>query len=580
MAVYPIGKHTVAEVREDPRLVDAVRKITGLGDTPVRKRLTDAAGNMHVSRLFGDVWPTTAADLAERTAAFAREYGFQRELRRITRATQVLVSRRLNDAAGKTMLRNLFREFWPEDEEAEPPDLEEYEVDEADGAADPFNPSDHVGETHPLNAPDVRIAGPSRDIRLIFPDPDGRGVRIVGGPSRRDGSPPAILDHIGGGGPGFRADTFDGVELFSADEVEPEESSVAGAEGFDPNEIRVKLWTPTVDLVLTRLREDEIDLAPDFQREAGIWTDRNQSRLIESLLIRVPLPAFYMDSSDEDRLLVIDGIQRLTALKRFVTDNELVLQELEYLYDCNGKRFADLPRPFRRRIEETMLTVHVIDKGTPDGAKLNIFKRLNTGGMPLTPQEVRHAMSPGPVREFLKALSVSPAFERTTQRKFSDKRMTARECALRFCAFILTPPSDYPPVGDLDKFLLDAMKKLNEMSDPDRRALARRFERAMTSAGQVLGDQAFRKPRRPGRPRPPVNKALFEAWAVGFDARTDEELAHLKERGVEVQQRFEKLVDEVREFEQALSQGTGDPTKVKLRFDWIDALLDEVANLS
>ncbi len=548
MAADPIGKYTVAQVRDDPRLTDSVRKITGLSEAATRKRLAEAAGNMHVRRLFGDVWPASASALAERTAAFAREYGFHRELRRITGATQQLVSRRLNEAVGKTLLRNVFEDLWPDDDNADQDDPEEDDPEEEDDV--PANPEDH-----PVAPRSVSTAS---DGDAAYEHPS--------------------LEHTGAGDPAIRSDPFDGIELTS-DEVEPEDSSVAGAEApFDPNEIRVKLWTPTVDLVLTRLRENEIDLAPDFQRAAGIWKERTQSRLIESLLIRVPLPAFYMDSSDEDRLLVIDGIQRLTALKRFVTDNELVLQDLEYLSECNGKRFADLPRPFRRRIEETMLTVHVIDKGTPDGAKLNIFKRLNTGGMPLTSQEVRHAMSPGPVRTFLKVLATSGPFERATQRKFSDNRMTDRECVLRFCAFILTPPSDYPAVGDLDKFLLDAMKKLNEMSDPDRRALARRLDRAMSAAEHVLGGMAFRKPRRPGRPRPPVNKALFEAWAVGFDARTDDELDRLLHRGTMVQRLFEQLVDEVREFEQALSQGTGDPSKVKLRFSRIDALLDEVSH--
>ena len=81
----------------------------------------------------------------------------------------------------------------------------------------------------------------------------------------------------------------------------------------------------TIDLLLARMREDELDLTPGFQRKGGIWKDEAQSRLIESILIRIPLPAFYMDATDENKWLVVDGLQRLTTLKRFVLDKKLRL---------------------------------------------------------------------------------------------------------------------------------------------------------------------------------------------------------------------------------------------------------------
>ena len=359
-------------------------------------------------------------------------------------------------------------------------------------------------------------------------------------------------------------------------EIEDEETSTGRiVKPFDPNRIRVKLWTPTVDLVLKRIQRNEIDLAPNFQRAAGIWKDVAQSKLIESLLIRIPLPAFYLDGANEDLLVVVDGIQRLTALKRFVLDGDLKLQGLEYLTDLEDKGFAELSRPLQRRIEETMFTVYLIDKGTPEKAKLNIFKRINTGGLPLTLQEIRHAMNPGPVRVFLRELAESEPFRSATHDKFQDQRMTDRECALRFCAFVLTNPNDYPSDGDLDSFLNETMKAINALSDRKRRQLAERFERAMSASARVLGDQAFRKPRRANR-TPPVNKALFEIWAVGFDGCSDEEVEQLARLTKRTQKRFETLFAENRDFEMALSQGTGDPSKVRLRFSAIAALLREV----
>src|SRR5262249_6151378 len=94
---------------------------------------------------------------------------------------------------------------------------------------------------------------------------------------------------------------------------------------FDPARIRVETKPMVISLLLDRIKNAEIDLTPDFQRKGGIWSPKAKSRLIESLLIRIPLPAFYMDGSDENKWLVVDGLQRLSTLKSFVIDKKLAL---------------------------------------------------------------------------------------------------------------------------------------------------------------------------------------------------------------------------------------------------------------
>jgi hypothetical protein len=343
---------------------------------------------------------------------------------------------------------------------------------------------------------------------------------------------------------------------------------------FDPAEIDVQTRTMTVDLLLARLRRGVLDLAPDFQRHAGIWNEVNQSRLIESLLLRIPLPTLYAAESGEESWAVVDGIQRLTTIARFV-DSTIVdepplrLRGLEYL-DYNGKLYEDLPGAMRTRIDETELIVHLIRAGTPEAVKFNIFARINTGGSALTLQELRHALIPGPARDLLKTLADSPAFLSATQYSVKHERMADREMVLRFLAFRLTEPSHYPR-GDLDAFLREAMKRLNELDPAEITRLTREFSLAMTSAEAIFGEHAFRK-RLPGQTRrQPINKALFETVSVNLATLTSRELTALQENRNLVQSELAQLMEDPK-FQQAISFGTGDAEKVRRRFSAIQEL--------
>lgn len=365
-------------------------------------------------------------------------------------------------------------------------------------------------------------------------------------------------------------------------DVEAEDTTSEISEPYDPSKIRVRSQQPAVYHLIRRVENDELDLYPDFQRLAGIWKQRTQSRLIESILLGIPLPAFYFDATDPDRWIVVDGLQRLTALARFMLEDEhlarlelqpLRLEDLEFLKELEGKSLNDLPRRYQRQIEEAQLTAYLIEEGTPEELKFNIFRRINTGGLPLSAQEIRHALNQGKASELLKTLAKSQAFIEATAGGISGKRMADRECVLRFIAFSLSPPESYIK-RDFDFFLSEQMKKLNHLEDAELKALAQRFERAMRGARELFDDDAFRKRYKKGAARLFINKALFEAWSVNLDRLGDEELEVLRSRRKALKAGFIKLMQD-RDFDRSISQGTGDSAKVHLRFSSIRQLIDE-----
>jgi len=149
---------------------------------------------------------------------------------------------------------------------------------------------------------------------------------------------------------------------------------------LDPTKIRIQTKQDTMLSLINRLRHEEIDLNTDFQRDTDIWSNAKMSLLIESILIRFPLPSFYFDATNDNCWKVVDGLQRLATIKKFVIDDNLKLEELEYLFrekDVAGKKYSELPSHYKRRIDEASVTLFLILPGTPIDVKRSIFKRIN-----------------------------------------------------------------------------------------------------------------------------------------------------------------------------------------------------------
>lgn len=354
------------------------------------------------------------------------------------------------------------------------------------------------------------------------------------------------------------------------------------AEPFDPEDIDVVTKSMTVDLLISRVQSGMIDLQPDFQRRWGIWDLRRQSRLIESLLLRIPLPVLYAAEDDNESWEIVDGIQRLSTIAKFIAPDSiaeplpLALVELEYLKNYNGKTFVELSPRFQLRLRETELVIHLIRKGTPPEVKFNIFARINTGGVALSSQELRHAITPGAARTVLEELAKHPAFLKATDYSVKSTRMDDRELVLRYFAFAGGGLARYK-AADMDGFLIAAMHRINNMTKKDLRESEDKFVSAMTAATEIFGKDAFRKRFYPDVSRMPINKALFEALSANISDMVPSALERVIKNKNKVKAGLIELCHD-RVFESAISQGTGDVAKVKRRFSAVQKLLKESAN--
>ena len=362
-----------------------------------------------------------------------------------------------------------------------------------------------------------------------------------------------------------------GIDQDSGLEREREDSSEI-KRPFDPEKIKIRTVNIVVDQLVSRIGHDEIDLAPDFQRIAGIWDNKRKSRLIESLLLRIPIPVFYVAADENERWSVVDGLQRTWTIHDYVT-GKYGLTQLEYLTKLDEYYYNDLPRPMQRRISETQLVVNVIEFGTPKEVMFNIFRRINTGGMMLNGQEIRHALHPGPIRTYLKDLVGTEEFLQATDNSIKTDRMADRECALRFLAFYVEPWERYS-TNDLDRYLGLTMEKINAIGSIDRTRFLMDFKKAMRAAFYIFGNDAFRKRYSPNEQRHPISKALFEAWSVGLARRSDEDIDILVENREDVIAKFMSLMNDDWEFDTAISYSTGDPSRIRKRFQAIEELIE------
>lgn len=357
-----------------------------------------------------------------------------------------------------------------------------------------------------------------------------------------------------------------------------EENSLIPRPNFDPEQIRVDTKVFSILDVMRFIDKGRIDLSPDFQRYF-VWKDvTKQSRLIESLLLRIPLPVFYLSEDKDGFYQVVDGLQRLNTIHRFIK-GELKLGGMEYLQDCEGRTFQALLLKYQNRIEDTQLTFNVIAPTTPISVKFEIFKRINEGGKPLNRQEIRNSMARPAIRNFIKSLATSEEFKEATDNSIKPIRMEDQELVLRYIGFYIIKFVDTSRTykGDMESFLDDTLDYLNNKSSSQLlEQLSTGFYEAMNNAVYLFGKFAFRKitpVNLEKNKRSLVNKSLFTVWSVMLSkvsvlVRTNSPRLHLAELIAQ------KIESDSMYFD-ALTTGTNQANKISYGFQVAEDIINQ-----
>lgn len=313
---------------------------------------------------------------------------------------------------------------------------------------------------------------------------------------------------------------------------------------FDPDSISINSKVVALDTVLRRIKNKTIKLAPDFQR-SFVWDKKRKSQLIESMVLKIPLPMFYVAEDENGVWEVVDGLQRLSTIRDFIIGEDEdgkgdKLSGLEFLgTNLNGKTFFSLERDDKairlvNNIMESELAFTIINPDTPEEVKRNIFKRINTGGMRLSDQEIRHALYQGRASTLLLELVQSEPYKNATDRSVKDNRMAGRELILRFLAFNIED-------------------------------VVRKFKLGISRSVKLFGKHAFRNSIGNNYRRAPINKSLFEVWINLLSEIGEADYSILLSKKVNFLKAYEQvMLDE--DFGNSISRHGGSSTGASTRY--------------
>lgn len=332
------------------------------------------------------------------------------------------------------------------------------------------------------------------------------------------------------------------------------------------DDILIRQETRTVFEVVRRINQRFYVMNPDFQRDL-VWEDAQQSKLIESVIMRIPLPVFYLAEDDRGRMVVVDGLQRLSTFQRFLK-GELRLR-LSHQPQLEGMRFSDLSPKLKNRVEDCNLIFYIIDSKVAEGARLDIFERVNSG-VPLTRQQMRNSLYMGPATRFLRREAKTKIFVESTGHSLQSKTMRDREFVNRFCAFRLLGVEQYH--GDMDQYLASCLRYMNKMDCQHLDDLATEFRRGLANNLKLFGKHAFRKHAPNQDSRSILNASLWDVMTTGLSRYPEDHI--LKESRSLLKSFFDLLATD--QFNAAITYATNGQSRVQARFEMAKTMFREV----
>lgn len=367
--------------------------------------------------------------------------------------------------------------------------------------------------------------------------------------------------------------TEEGVEVIDDIEQEDHSQEEVITTPFSPSDIKISNPPMNMGDLIDMLSYGWINLQTEYQREMNLWSPVQQSRLIESVLLGLRLPAFYFEVVDKHKWNIIDGLQRCCSIKNFCVDGTLTLDGLEFLETFNNKSFEDLRFDTKRDLRMLPITVNLLEKGVPDQVKYILFKRLNTGGIELTDQEIRNAVFSGPVIDLVRNMAQEPLFTLATDYRVPTKRHVDMDFVSRFIAFYWLGYEKYEP--DLDSYINKSMADIRDNGTEERIDKMREdFRHAMQLAYDIFGNRAFRKQQNRDEYRRPLNKAYFEVIASRFALLDEERHNKLLDHKELFIDNLHTAMRESFTYRNSFSGGTGNRDAVRWRFTSFNQILD------
>lgn len=341
---------------------------------------------------------------------------------------------------------------------------------------------------------------------------------------------------------------------------------------YSADDIRITPMMYSIYQIFYWIEEEILILQPEYQRNI-VWDNRRKSLLIESLMLRIPIPAFYFQEDYEGNKMVIDGLQRLSTIHSFMKD-EFELESLQYRKEFEGYKYSQLPKKYKIRIQDTQLSVNVLDSKCNELVKFDVFRRVNTGGIPLNAQEIRNIMATSEVRSLLQNMSNSEEFVKATRGRIKDIRMDAQELCLRYILFSFKYNWEEHSFKDLQSMapMMDQIVIwLNKLDREKLQIFLLMFKNSMKRCYALLGENAFSK----GSSKHIINKPLFICWSVILGYRNIK-LELLESKRDEAIRLHNKYFGEG-EYYNAITYSTTTRRNIRLQFEAVERILEELS---